>query len=528
MKKEIYYGDEARQAILRGVNELANTVKVTLGPRGRNVVLDKRNGAPIITKDGVTVARHVDLEDPLENIGAQMVRSVASKACEEAGDGTTTATVLAQYLYKEGMKAISSGANPIFLKRGMDKALDAVNTYLDKISVPVGKGDLLKIATISANGDHNIAKLVSAAITKVGADGVITVEESKGTTNSLEVVEGMQIPSGYTSPYFATDATRMEANMEDCYVLLTDKKISSGKEIFPILLEAKNAGANLLIISDGLEGEAYPLIMTNVIQKTIKVCHIKAPMFGDRRNDILEDLAILTGGIRVNDEVGIKLKDLKLEQLGKASRIIVDDKTTTIIGGKGKGSLLSARVKLIRGQIDNCKVDFEREKLQNRLASLVGGVAVIKVGGATDLELREKKDRLEDAMQATRAALQEGVVPGGGVALLKAEGFEKLFNWGTADEHDGAILVSRCLSEPIRQILNNAGIEASRVIAKIRDNDNPNYGYNALSEEFQDLIEHGVLDPAKVTKTAISSAVSTAGILLTTECVIIEARPDAA
>jgi chaperonin GroEL len=524
MNKEIFNGDAARLAILSGINQLADTVKVTLGPKGRNVVLDSKNGVPIITKDGVSVAKHIELPDAMENLGAQMIRSVASKACDDAGDGTTTATVLAQVIYKEGMRAVTNGANPIFLKRGIDKATDAVKVYLDKISVSVEPEDLVKVATLSANGDLEIGALVSAAINRVGSDGVLTVEDSHSISNSLEVVEGMQLETGYTSPYFVTDTEKMEAILEEAYILLCDRKITDSNELMPLMVQVKEAGASILIVSEGLEGTAQALITMNKIKGVFKVCAIKAPGFGDRRKDILEDLAILTGGVLIDDALGIKLKTIKLEELGKASKIITDSKTTTFIGGKGKGKALQARVKLIRNQIDNCKVDFDREKLQNRLASLAGGVAVIKVGAATEIERREKKDRLEDSMHATRAALESGIVPGGGVALLKAEGFQKLFNWGNEDEKLGAEIVAKCLSEPIRQILNNAGLSSSVIIAKIRENDNPNFGFNAATEQYEDLILSGILDPTKVTKTALSAAAGVAGMLLTTETAIIEKR----
>jgi chaperonin GroEL len=524
MIKEIHNGDAARAAILSGVNQLANTVKVTLGPKGRNVVLDNRNGTPVITKDGVTVARHIELSDPLENLGAQMIKNVASKACDEAGDGTTTATVLAQFIYKEGMRVVSSGANPIFLKRGMDKAVDAVCVYLEKISVDIKDEDLLKVARLSANGDEEIGGLVSAAIKRVGADGVLTVEDSPSISNSLEIVEGMQLDNGYTSPYFVTDTGRMEAVLEAPHILLCDRKISDAHEILPLMKQVQETGATLLIICDSLEGSAQTLITVNKVQGIFKACNVRAPQFGERRKDVLEDLAILTGGIVINEDLGIKLKTIKLEQLGRADSIIVDAKTTTIIGGKGEGKTLQARVKLIRSQIERSKIDFEREKLQNRLASLVGGVAVIKIGAATEVERREKKDRLEDAIQATRAALQEGVVPGGGIALLKAEGFQKLFDWGSEDERVGAEIIAKSLSEPIRQILNNAGVEASAIISKIRENENPNWGYNASTETFEDLLVSGVIDPTKVTRTAIQAASGVAGMLLTTEAAITETR----
>jgi chaperonin GroEL len=526
MTKDINNGDVARLGILSGVNQLANTVKITLGPKGRNVILDRPNGSPSITKDGVSVAKHVELPDPLENLGAQMIRSVASKACDEAGDGTTTATVLAQYIYKEGMRAVGYGANPIFLKRGMDKAIKAVTIYLDNISVDVTPEDLRKVANIAANGDEEIGLLVSAAIKRVGSDGVLTVEDSHGVSNSLEVVEGMQLEVGYTSPYFVNDSERMEAILDNCYILMADRKITDAHELLPLMTQVKEKGANLIIMADSVEGSALAMVTMNKIQGVFKVCVVRAPAFGDRRKDIMEDIAILTGGVVLNDQLGFKLKTIKLEQLGSAANIIVDAKTTTIVGGKGSGKALQARVKTVRAQIDNCRVDFDREKLQNRVAALVGGVAVIKVGAATELERKEKKDRLEDSMQATRAALQEGVVPGGGVALLKAEGFQKLFDWGSDDEKTGAEIIAKCLSEPIRQILVNAGLEPSVIINTIRDNSNPNYGYNAATDEFGDLVELGIIDPTKVTKTAIQAASGAAGMLLTTETAITEHRDE--
>jgi chaperonin GroEL len=534
MAKQIVHGEESRQAILRGVNLLADAVKVTLGPKGRNVVIEKKFGSPTITKDGVTVAKEIELKDGLENMGAQMVREVASKTSDVAGDGTTTATVLAQSIFREGVKTVAAGANPMALKRGIDKAVTAVcgkldnegnrtPGALDKLSQNVS-GDMKKIAevgTISANNDETIGKIIAEAMKKVGKDGVITVEESKTMETQLDVVEGMQFDRGYLSPYFVTDPERMEAVMEDPYILINEKKISSMKDLLPLLEQIARAGKPLIIIAEDVEGEALATLVVNKLRGTLQAVAVKAPGFGDRRKAMLQDIAILTGGKAITEDLGIKLENVQLSDLGRAKRVTIDKDNTTIVEGKGKSSEIEGRVKEIRAQVEKTTSDYDREKLQERLAKLVGGVAVIKVGAATETEMKEKKARVEDAMHATRAAVEEGIVPGGGVALIRCiDAIEALKLEG--DERIGANIVRRALEEPLRQIVGNAGEEGAVVIGKIRDSKDANYGYNAQSGHFEDLIKAGVVDPTKVTRTALQNAGSIAGLMLTTEALVAE------
>jgi chaperonin GroEL len=538
MAKQIIHGEASRQAILRGVNILADAVKVTLGPKGRNVVIEKKFGSPTITKDGVTVAKEIDLKDADENMGAQMVREVASKTSDVAGDGTTTATVLAQSIYREGVKIVAAGANPMALKRGIEKAVLAVTGTvdkdgnrvpgaLDKFSKPVA-GDMTAIAqvgTISANNDETIGRIIAEAMKKVGKDGVITVEESKTMETQLEVVEGMQFDRGYLSPYFVTDPERMESVLEDPYILIYEKKISSMKDLLPLLEQIARSSKPLLIIAEDVEGEALATLVVNKLRGTLQAVAVKAPGFGDRRKAMLQDIATLTGGKAVTEDLGIKLENVQLADMGRAKRVVIDKDNTTLVEGKGKHAEIEGRVKEIRGQIDKTTSDYDREKLQERLAKLVGGVAVIKVGAATETEMKEKKARVEDAMHATRAAVEEGIVPGGGVALLRcAEAVDKLKLLG--DEHTGANIVKRALEEPLRQIVENAGEEGAVVVGKIRDNKDPNYGYNAQTGEFEDLVKAGVIDPTKVTRTALQNAGSIASLMLTTEAIVAEIPED--
>ncbi|HLH06607.1 MAG TPA: chaperonin GroEL [Terriglobales bacterium] len=534
MAKQIVHGEDSRQAILRGVNALADAVKVTLGPKGRNVVIEKKFGSPTITKDGVTVAKEIELKDTLENTGAQMVREVASKTSDVAGDGTTTATVLAQAIFREGVKTVAAGANPMALKRGIDKAVTAIcgtvdaegnrtPGELDKLSQNVS-GDMKKIAevgTISANNDHTIGKIIAEAMKKVGKDGVITVEESKTMETQLDVVEGMQFDRGYLSPYFVTDPERMEAVLDNALILIHEKKISSMKDLLPLLEQIAKGGKPLLIIAEDVEGEALATLVVNKLRGTLQVCAVKAPGFGDRRKAMLQDIAILTGGKAITEDLGIKLENVQLQDLGQAKKITVDKDNTTIVEGKGKSGEIEGRVKEIRSQIDKTTSDYDREKLQERLAKLVGGVAVIKVGAATETEMKEKKARVEDAMHATRAAVEEGIVPGGGVALVRC--IKALDNVKTeGDEKIGLNIVRRALEEPLRQIVGNAGVEGAVVVGKIQESKDTNYGYNAQTDEFEDLIKAGVVDPTKVTRTALQNAGSIAGLMLTTEAIVSE------
>jgi len=534
MAKQIVHGEDSRQSILRGVNLLADVVKVTLGPKGRNVVIEKKFGSPTITKDGVTVAKEIELKDPLENMGAQMVREVASKTSDVAGDGTTTATVLAQAIFREGVKTVAAGANPMALKRGIDLAIRTIcgtvdndgnrtGSALDKLSQNVS-GDMKKIAevgTISANNDETIGKIIAEAMKKVGKDGVITVEESKTMETQLEVVEGMQFDRGYLSPYFVTDPERMEAILEDPYILINEKKVSSMKDLLPLLEQIARAGKPLLIIAEDVEGEALATLVVNKLRGTLQAVAVKAPGFGDRRKAMLQDIATLTGGKAITEDLGIKLENVQLADMGRAKRIVIDKDNTTIVEGKGKHTEIEGRVKEIRAQVEKTTSDYDREKLQERLAKLVGGVAVIKVGAATETEMKEKKARVEDAMHATRAAVEEGIVPGGGVALLRcADAVEALKLEG--DEKIGANIVRKALEEPIRQIVGNAGEEGAIVVGRIRESKDKNFGYNAQTGDFEDLIKAGVVDPTKVTRTALQNAGSIAGLMLTTEALVAE------
>ena len=523
--KQIVKGEEARQHILRGVNQLADAVKITLGPRGRNVVLDKKFGPPTITKDGVTVAKEIELKHPLENMGAQMVREVASKTSDVAGDGTTTATVLAQAIFREGIKNVAAGANPMALKRGVDKAIETAVAEIKKLSKEVKiEGEMIaQVGTISANNDKTIGNIIAEAIKKVGKDGVITVEESKTMETQLEIVEGMQFDRGYLSPYFVTDPERMESVLEDVRILIHEKKISSMKDLLPLLEQIAKMGKPLLIISEDVEGEALATLVVNKLRGTLHCAAVKAPGFGDRRKAMLEDIAILTGGQVISEELGFKLEDVKMDQLGRAKKITIDKDNTTIVEGAGTHSAIEGRVKQLRVQIEETTSDYDKEKLQERLAKLVGGVAVIKVGAATETEMKEKKARVEDAMHATRAAVEEGIVPGGGVALLRAlPALDKLKGQVEGDEKIGVEIVKRALEEPTRQIAQNAGFEGAIVVGKIRDSKEGEFGFNAENEQYENLVKAGVIDPTKVTRLALQNAGSVASLMLTTEALISE------
>ncbi|MBL8150271.1 MAG: chaperonin GroEL [Blastocatellia bacterium] len=522
MAKNIVHGEDSRQAILRGVNKLADVVKVTLGPKGRNVVLEKKFGSPTITKDGVSVAKEIELKDPLENMGAQMVREVASKTSDVAGDGTTTATVLAQAIFREGVKSVAAGANPMALKRGIEQAVEVAVKEIESLSKPVSGDAVAQVGIISANGDTKIGKIIAEAMDKVGKDGVITVEESKSLETVLEVVEGMQFDRGYLSPYFVTDPERMEAVLENAFILLNEKKISSMKDLLPLLEQVARQGKPLLIIAEDVEGEALATLVVNKLRGTLQVCAVKAPGFGDRRKAMLEDIAILTGGKVISEDLGIKLENVKIEDLGRTKKVTIDKDNTTIVEGAGKSTDIQGRVSVIRTQIENTTSDYDREKLQERLAKLVGGVAVIKVGAATETELKEKKARVEDAMHATRAAVEEGIVPGGGVAFLRAQKALEGLKLEDHDEQTGVSIVKRALEEPVRQIVNNAGREGSVVVEHIKANDTSSYGFNAATEEYGDLVQAGVIDPAKVSRTALQNAASIAGLMLTTEALVSE------
>jgi len=531
MAKQITLGEQSRAAILRGVNKLANTVKITLGPKGRNVVLDKKYGSPTITKDGVTVAKEIDLKDAMENMGAQMVREVASKTSDDAGDGTTTATVLAQAIFREGVKPVTAGANPMALKRGIDKAVERATQEIRKIAKPVTEDMIAQVGAIAANGDDTVGKLIAEAMQKVGKDGVITVEESKTIETSLEVVEGMQFDRGYLSPYFVTDAETMDVVLENPVILLSEKKISLMRDILPILEQVAKLGRPILIIAEDIEGEALATLVVNKLRGTLGVAAIKAPGFGDRRKAMLEDIAILTGAKVISDDLGIKLEQVMLEELGDAKKVTIDKDTTTIIDGGGNTQDLQVRVKTLKAQIEDSDSDFDREKLQERLAKLVGGVAIIRVGAATETALKEKKARVEDAMHATRAAVEEGIVPGGGVVLIRAAKALDKFNPFPAnsedkaadpDEQIGVNIVKRALEEPLRQMVANAGKEAAAIVARVRSEKNPNIGYNVVTEAFEALIAAGVIDPAKVARSALQHAASIAGLMLTTEALISE------
>jgi chaperonin GroEL len=536
MAKQITFGGHARAAILRGVNRLADAVKITLGPKGRNVVLDKKYGSPTITKDGVTVAKEIDLLDAMENMGAQMVREVAAKTSDVAGDGTTTATVLAQAIFREGVKAVTAGANPIALKRGIDKAVTRAVLEIKKVAKPVTTDMIAQVGSISANGDDAIGKLIAEAMQRVGNDGVITVEDSRTIETALEVVEGMQLDRGYLSPYFVTNVETLEAELENPVILLSEKKISAMRDLLPILEEVAKPGRSILIIAEDVAGEALATLVVNRLRGTLSVAAVKAPGYGDRRKDMLEDIAVLTGAKVINDELGIKLENVMLEELGWARKVTIDQETTTIIGGGGNHGALEARVKTIKAQIEDTTSEYDREKLQERMAKLVSGVAIIRVGASTEVELKEKKARVEDAMHATRAAVEEGIVPGGGVVLIRAATalnklrlFAKNQNGessGDEDEQIGVNIVKRALEEPLRQIVANAGKEGAVIVQRVRSEKNPNIGYNVLTEKFEDLIAAGVIDPAKVTRCALQNAASIAGLMLTTEVLISEA-PDA-
>jgi chaperonin GroEL len=523
--KQIVKGEEARHYVLSGVNQLADAVKITMGPKGRNVVLDKKFGAPTITKDGVTVAKEVELKHPLENMGAQMVREVASKTSDVAGDGTTTATVLAQAIFREGIKNVAAGANPMALKRGVDQAIVSAVTEIRRLSKPVTGSMIAQVGSISANNDKTIGGIIAEAVKKVGKDGVITVEESKTMETELEVVEGMQFDRGYLSPYFVTDSERMECVVEDVYILIHEKKISSMKELLPLLEQIAKMGKPLMIIAEDVEGEALATLVVNKLRGTLQATAVKAPGFGDRRKAMLEDIAILTGGQVISEELGFKLEDVKVNQLGRAKKITIDKDNTTIVEGSGKSGAIEGRVKQLRAQVEETTSDYDREKLQERLAKLVGGVAVIKVGAATETEMKEKKARVEDAMHATRAAVEEGIVPGGGVALLRAaRALKKLQLKG--DEAIGVAIVRRALEEPARQIAHNAGFEGAIVVEKIRDLTDDNSGFNAETETYQNLVRAGVIDPTKVTRLALQHAASIASLMLTTEALISEIPDD--
>jgi chaperonin GroEL len=521
MAKQIIYADASRQAILRGVNQLADAVKVTLGPKGRNVVLEKKFGGPTITKDGVTVAKEIELKDPLENMGAQMVREVASKTSDVAGDGTTTATILAQSIYREGVKAVAAGANPMALKRGIDKAVEVITEEVKKLSKPVSGDMIAQVGTISANSDHTIGNIIAEAMKKVGKDGVITVEESKTMVTELDTVEGMQFDRGYLSPYFVTDAERMEVVLEEPYILIHEKKIANMKDLLPLLEQIARSGKPLLIVAEEVEGEALATLVVNKLRGTLNACAVKAPGFGDRRKAMLEDIGILTGGKPIMEDIGVKLEGVRLEDLGKAKRITVDKDNTTIVDGGGESKAIAGRIKQLRSQIDETTSDYDREKLQERLAKLAGGVAVIKVGAATETEMKEKKARVEDALHATRAAVEEGIVPGGGVALLRAGKALADFKVD-GDEQIGVTIVKRACEEPLRQIVSNSGTEGAIVVDKVRINENPNFGYNAATDTYEDLVAAGVIDPTKVTRSALQHAASIAGLMLTTEAMVAE------
>jgi len=521
MAKQIVTGENSRQAILRGVNALADAVKITLGPKGRNAVIEKKFGAPVITKDGVTVAKEIELQDPLENMGAQMVREVASKTSDVAGDGTTTATVLAQAIFREGVRTVAAGASPMALKRGIDKAVEVAVGEIKRLSREV-KGDMIaQVGTISANTDKQVGSIIAEAMKKVGKDGVITVEESKTMETTLEVVEGMQFDRGYLSPYFVTDPERMECVLEDVYILIHEKKISSMKDLLPLLEQTAKMSKPLLIIAEDVEGEALATLVVNKLRGTLQCAAVKAPGFGDRRKAMLEDIAVLTGGKAITEDLGVKLENVKLEDLGRAKKVTIDKDNTTIVAGAGKASEIEGRIKQLRAQIEETTSDYDKEKLQERLAKLVGGVAVIKVGAATETELKEKKARVEDAMHATRAAVEEGIVSGGGTALLRClPALEKLKLHD--EEAIGVNIVKRALEEPLRQIAENAGHEGAVVVGRVRESRDENFGFNAETGEFGDLVKAGVIDPAKVTRLALQNAASIVSLMLTTEVLIAE------
>ncbi len=525
--KELHFNTDARAALKRGVDQLAEAVKVTLGPKGRNVVIDKKFGAPTVTKDGVTVAKEIELSDALENMGAQMVKEVATKTSDIAGDGTTTATILAQAIFREGLKNVTAGVNPMALKRGIDKAVAAVVEELKTMSVPTqGKKEIAQVGSISANNDKEIGDLIADAMEKVGKDGVITVEEAKGLETTLETVEGMQFDRGYLSPYFVSDPEKMEAVLEDAMILIHDKKISSMKDLLPILEKVAQLGKPLLIIAEDIEGEALATLVVNKLRGTLRVCAVKAPGFGDRRKAMLQDVAVLTSGQVISEEVGFKLENAVVTDLGKAKRIVVDKDNTTLIDGGGDDDKIQGRIKEIKAAIEKTTSDYDKEKLQERLAKIAGGVAIINVGAATESEMKEKKARVEDALHATRAAVEEGIVAGGGVAFIRAQKALDKLKLEDSDEHIGVGIVRRAIEEPIRIIVQNAGGEGSIVVEKVRTSKVNNYGYNALTDEYENLVDAGVIDPTKVTRTALQNAASIAGLLLTTEALIVEKKED--
>ena len=525
--KELHFNTEARAALKRGVDQLAEAVKVTLGPKGRNVVIDKKFGAPTVTKDGVTVAKEIELSDPLENMGAQMVKEVATKTSDIAGDGTTTATVLAQAIFREGLKNVTAGSNPMALKRGIDRAVAAVVEELKRISVPTaGKKEIAQVGSISANNDKEIGDLIAEAMEKVGKDGVITVEEARGLETTLETVDGMQFDRGYLSPYFVTDPEKMESVLEDGLILIHDKKISSMKDLLPVLEKVAQLGKPLLIIAEDVEGEALATLVVNKLRGTLRVSAVKAPGFGDRRKAMLQDIAVITGGQVISDEVGFKLENAQVADLGKAKRIVVDKDNTTLIDGAGEEDKIKGRIAEIRAAIDKATSDYDKEKLQERLAKISGGVAVINVGAATEAEMKEKKARVEDALHATRAAVEEGIVPGGGVALIRAQKVLKTLKLTDPEEQIGVDIIRKAIEEPLRMIVQNAGGEGSIVLEKVRSSKDDKYGYNALTDTYEDLVASGVIDPTKVTRTALQNAASIAGLLLTTEAIIVEKKEE--
>ncbi|MBK5188662.1 MAG: chaperonin GroEL [Gemmatimonadaceae bacterium] len=525
--KELHFNTDARAALKRGVDQLAEAVKVTLGPKGRNVVIEKKFGAPTVTKDGVTVAKEIELSDPLENMGAQMVKEVATKTSDIAGDGTTTATVLAQAIFREGLKNVTAGSNPMALKRGIDRAVAAVVEELKRISVPTaGKKEIAQVGSISANNDKEIGDLIAEAMEKVGKDGVITVEEARGLETTLETVDGMQFDRGYLSPYFVTDPEKMESVLEDALILIHDKKISSMKDLLPVLEKVAQLGKPLLIIAEDVEGEALATLVVNKLRGTLRVSAVKAPGFGDRRKAMLQDIAVITGGQVISDEVGFKLENAAITDLGKAKRIVVDKDNTTLIDGSGEEDKIKGRIAEIRAAIDKATSDYDKEKLQERLAKISGGVAVINVGAATEAEMKEKKARVEDALHATRAAVEEGIVPGGGVALIRAQKALKALKLEDGEEQIGVDIIRKAIEEPLRMIVQNAGGEGSIVLEKVRNSKDDKYGYNALTDTYEDLVASGVIDPTKVTRTALQNAASIAGLLLTTEAIIVEKKEE--
>jgi chaperonin GroEL len=524
--KELLFDVDARAKLKKGVDALAEAVKVTLGPKGRNVVIDKKFGSPTVTKDGVSVAKEIELADAVENMGAQMVKEVATKTSDLAGDGTTTATVLAQAIFREGLKNVTAGANPMELKRGIDRAVEMLVAELKSLSVPTnGKKDIAQVGTISANSDPEIGKLIAEAMDKVGKEGVITVEEAKGLETTLETVDGMQFDRGYLSPYFVTDPEAMEAVADSPYILIHDKKISAMKDLLPVLEKVAQSGKPLVIIAEDIDGEALATLVVNKLRGTLKVAAVKAPGFGDRRKEMLRDIAILTDGNVISEELGLKLENATLDDLGQAKRVVLDKDNTTIVDGKGAESAIQGRISEIRAAIDKSTSDYDREKLQERLAKLAGGVAVIHVGAATETEMKEKKARVEDALHATRAAVEEGIVPGGGVAFLRVQGSLDRVK-ATGDEKIGVDILRRAIEEPIRVICANAGVEGSIVVAKVKESKESGYGYNAQTDKYEDLVKAGVIDPTKVTRTALQNAASIASLLLTTECVVVEAKED--